>query len=329
MTAKLRWGILSTARIGTGKVIPGFRRSARNEVVAIASRDPATARATAEGLAIPRAHGSYEALLADPEVDAVYIPLPNHLHVEWSIAALRAGKHVLCEKPLALTVPDAERLVVEAEASGRLLVEGFMYRHHPAWGAVRDLVAAGRIGRLVAVDSWFSYHLPDPADIRNVLDWGGGGLWDIGCYSVNLSRMLFGEEPDTVAASLVRDPVSGVDIVASGILAFPSGVASFTVATQVEPDQRVHVYGTEGRITIEIPFNIPPQLPTRVLLTTGRRAPEAWQTEVIAIPAGDPYAFQADAFAAAVLDGSPSPLPLADALGNVRTLVRLFAAAGS
>ena len=329
MTGTLRWGVLSTARIGVHKVIPGFRRSLRNEVVAIASRDAGTARATADALGIPRAHGSYEALLADPDIDAVYIPLPNHLHVEWSIAALRAGKHVLCEKPMALTAADAERLAAEAEAAGRLLVEAFMYRHHPAWITARRLVSSGRIGQLVAVDSWFSYYLPDPSDIRNVREWGGGGLWDIGCYSVNLSRMLFGEEPTAVTAALVRDPISGVDIVATGTLAFPSGVASFTAATQAEPDQRVHVYGTEGRITIEIPFNIPPQLPTRVLLTTGRKAPEAYDTEVIEIPAGDPYAFQADAFAAAVLDGAPSPLPVSDAIGNVRTLVRLFEAAGS
>jgi len=329
MTDTLRWGVLSTARIATGKVIPGFRRSTRNEVVAIASRDAGRARAVADRLGIPRAHGSYEALLADPDVDAVYIPLPNHLHVEWAIAALRAGKHVLCEKPMALSVADAERLAAEAEASGRLLVEAFMYRHHPAWKLVLRLVAEGRIGRLVAVDSWFSYHLADPADIRNVLDWGGGGLWDIGCYCVNLSRMLFGGEPGTVSASLVRDPASGVDIVATAFMAFETGLASFTVATQLEPDQRVHLYGTEGRILVEIPFNIPPDRPTRVLLTTGRRPPEDPGTEVFEVPAADPYACEADAFAAAVLDGEPSPLPLSDAIGNVRVLQRLFAAAGS
>jgi predicted dehydrogenase len=329
MTDTLRWGVLSTASIGVHKVIPGFRRSARSEVVAIASRDAATARSVAGALGIPRAHGSYEALLADPDVAAVYIPLPNHLHVEWSIAALRAGKHVLCEKPMALTVEDTQRLAAEAEVSGKLLVEAFMYRHHPSWVAARELIAAGRIGRLAAVDSWFSYHLADPTNIRNVREWGGGGLWDIGCYSVNLSRMLFGEEPTGVTAALVRDPGTGVDILATGTLAFPSGLASFTVGTQTEPDQRVHIYGTEGRIMIEIPFNIPPELPTRVLLTTGRRVPEAYDTEVITIPAADPYAAQADAFAAAVLDGAPSPLPLTDSLGNVRTLLRLFEAAGS
>jgi predicted dehydrogenase len=327
MVDTVRWGVLSTAQIATRKVIPGFRRAERAEVVAIASRDAATARAVAESLDIPRAHGSYQALLDDPEVDAVYVPLPNHLHAEWSIAALRAGKHVLCEKPMALSAEEAERMAAAAEASDRLLVEAFMYRHHPSWVLTRELVAAGRIGKLVAVDSWFSYFNPDPANIRNVLEWGGGGLWDIGCYSVNLSRMLFGEEPGAVSAALVRDPVSGVDVVATGTLAFPTGVASFTCATLVEPDQRVHVYGSEGRIDIEIPFNIPPTLPTRVLLTTGRNAPEAQDTETFELPPADPYACQADAFAAAILDGAPSPLPLWDAIANARVIERLFAAA--
>ena len=325
----IRWGVLSTAQIATRKVIPGFRRARRAEVVAIASRDLSTARAVAQSLDIPRAYGSYQALLDDPEVDAVYVPLPNHLHAEWSIAALRSGKHVLCEKPMALSAGEADRMAAVAEASDRLLVEAFMYRHHPSWILVRDLVAAGRIGQLVAVDSWFSYYNSDPANIRNVLEWGGGGLWDIGCYSVNLSRMLFGEEPDAVSASLVRDPVSGVDVVATGTLAFPTGVASFTCATLVEPDQRVHVYGSEGRIDVEIPFNIPPTLPTRVFLTTGRNAPEAQETETFELPPADPYACQADAFAAAVLDGAPSPLPLSDAIANVRVIERLFAAARS
>jgi predicted dehydrogenase len=323
----VRWGVLSTAQIATRKVIPGFRRARRAEVVAIASRDAATARTVAQDLDIPRAHGSYQALLDDPEVDAVYVPLPNHLHAEWSIAALRAGKHVLCEKPMALSVAQAEAMAAAAEASGRLLMEAFMYRHHPSWILVRELIAAGRIGPLVAVDSWFSYYNPDPANIRNVLEWGGGGLWDIGCYSVNLSRMLFGDEPEAVSAALVRDPISGVDVVATGTLAFATGVASFTCATLVEPDQRVHLYGSEGRIDIEIPFNIPPTLPTRVFLTTGRNAPEAQETETFELPPVDQYACQADAFAAAILDGAPPPLPLSDAIANARVLERLFQAA--
>ena len=324
---KVRWGVLSTARIATEKVIPGIRRSTTGEVVAIASRDAARARASADALGIPRIHGSYEALLADPGVDAIYIPLPNHLHAEWSIRALEAGKHVLCEKPLALSAADADRMAHAASSSGRLLMEAFMYRHHPSWVAVQELVAGGRIGRLQAVDSWFSYFLDDPANIRNVLEYGGGALYDIGCYSVSLSRLLFGAEPAEVAAAIVRDPVSGVDTLTTGHMVFPGGLASFTCATQVEPDQRVHVYGTDGRIEIEIPFNIPPDRPTRIFVTQGGDPPVAPATETLEFAPADPYACEADAFAEAVFAGGPAPVGPEDAVANLRVIERLFAAA--
>jgi predicted dehydrogenase len=258
----LRWGILSTADIARKKVIPGIRKAARCEIVAIGSRDAAQARRVADELGIPSAHGSYEALLADPDVDAVYIPLPNHLHAEWTIAAARAGKHVLCEKPLAMTAADAELMAEACAAEGVRLMEAFMYRHHPAWVAAMDVVASGRIGRLRAVQSWFSYYNDDPANIRNQLEAGGGALFDIGCYSVNLSRMLFGAEPVRVSAAIDRDPQLGVDTLTSAILEFEDGQATFTCSTRVETDQRVHVYGTDGRLSIGIPFNIPPDRPT-------------------------------------------------------------------
>jgi predicted dehydrogenase len=324
----LRWGVLSTARIATEKVIPGMRRAGRADVVAIASRDAATARRVAGALGIAVAHASYEALLADPSVDAVYVPLPNHLHAEWTIRALEAGKHVLCEKPIALTVADAERMVEASIASGRILAEAFMYRHHPSWRLVKALVEEGRIGRLTAIDSWFSYFLDDPTNIRNVLAYGGGALLDIGCYSVNLSRWLFGGEPTAVSAAIVRDEASGVDILTTGHMVFPAGLASFTCATRVEPDQRVHVYGTDGRISIEIPFNIPPLLPSRVFVTQGGDPPVAPATETIELAPADPYACEVDAFAAVALDGEAPAVPLADAVENLRTIERLLAAAG-
>ena len=324
---KVRWGVLSTARIATEKVIPGIRRSATGEVVAIASRDVDRARAAADGLGIPRSHGSYEALLADPGVDAVYVPLPNHLHAEWSIRALEAGKHVLCEKPLALSAADAVRMADASATSGRLLMEAFMYRHHPSWVAVQELVAGGRIGRLQAIDSWFSYFLDDPANIRNVLEYGGGALYDIGCYSVSLSRLLFDAEPDEVSAAIVRDPASGVDILTTGHMTFPGGLASFTCATLVEPDQRVHIYGTDGRIEIEIPFNIPPDRPTRIFVTQGGDPPVAPATETLEFAPADQYACQADVFGEAVFAGGPAPVGPEDAVANLRVIERLFAAA--
>jgi predicted dehydrogenase len=326
MTTTTRWGILSTADIGRRKVIPGLLKADRVEVVAIASRDAAGARQVAGELGIPTAHGSYEALLADPAVDVVYIPLPNHLHAEWTIAAARAGKHVLCEKPLALTAAEAERMVAVCANEGVRLMEAFMYRLHPSGVAVKRLVDGGRIGTLRSVQSWFSYHNDDPANIRNQLEAGGGALYDIGCYSVNLSRLLFDAEPVEVSAAVVRDPASGVDVLTSAILEFAGGTATFTCSTRAEPDQRVHVYGTEGRISVEIPFNIPPDRPTRVLVTAGGDPPVAPATQTLTFEPADPYTVEAERFAAAILDGTPTPTPPEDAVANLRVIERVFAA---
>jgi len=322
----LRWGILSTADIARKKVIPGLLKADRCEVVAIASRDAAQARRVADSLGIPTAHGSYEALLADPGVDAVYIPLPNHLHAEWTIAAARAGKHVLCEKPLALTATDAERMVEVCSTEGVRLMEAFMYRHHPSWVALTEIVASGRIGRLRAIQSWFSYYNDDPTNIRNKLEAGGGALFDIGCYSVNLSRMLFGGEPTGVRASVLRDPATGVDTLTSAILEFEDGVATFTCSTRVETDQRVHVYGSDGRVSIGIPFNIPPDRPTQVYVTAGGDPPVAPATETLTFETADPYTVEAERFAAAILDDLPTPTPPEDAVANLRVIERIFAA---
>jgi predicted dehydrogenase len=322
----VRWGILSTAGIATGKVIAGIQQAGRCEVLAIASRDEGRARSAGAALGIPRSYGSYEALLADPDVDAVYVPLPNHLHPEWTTRAARAGKHVLCEKPLAMTSDEAREMVAACEAAGVLLMEAFMYRLHPSWVAVRELVAAGRIGRLVAVDSWFSYFNDDPANIRNIREIGGGALYDIGCYSVNLSRMLFGAEPASVRAVIRRDPASGVDVLTSAILAFESGLATFTCSTRMEPEQRVDVYGTDGRIRIPIPFNIPPDRPTQVSVMAGGNPPVDPATEVLTFATRDPYAAEAEAFAAAILDGGPVPTPPGDAVANLEVIEAIFAA---
>jgi predicted dehydrogenase len=320
----LRWGVLSTANIGIEKVIPATAAAARCEVVAIASRDLGRAQAAASGLGIARTFGSYEDLLADPDVDAVYNPLPNHLHAEWTIAAARAGKHVLCEKPLATNAAEAERMIQACETEGVLLIEAFMYRLHPTWEAVRELMASGRIGELRTVQSWFSYFNDDPNDIRNIAASGGGALYDIGCYSVNVSRMLFGTEPVRIQGSVTRDPVTGIDTLTSGILGFADGVATFTCAIRAEPDQRVHIYGANGRISFEIPFNIPPDLPMRVFVTAGGDPPVRPETEVLTFDPANEYTIQAERFAAAVLDRTPVPIPPSDAVGNLRVIEELF-----
>jgi predicted dehydrogenase len=322
----LRWGVLSTARIGREKVIPGIWAAERCEVVAIASRDADLGSRVAAELGIPTAHGSYEALLEDPDVDAVYIPLPNHLHREWTIAAARAGKHVLCEKPIALSSAESREMADVCAAEGVHLMEAFMYRLHPSWVAVRELVGSGRIGELRAVQSWFSYFNDDPDNIRNIREVGGGALMDIGCYSVNLSRMLFGGEPTRVEASITRDPASGVDVLTSALLEFGDRIATFTCSTRAEPDQRVHVYGTEGRISVGIPFNIPRDRPTEVFVTAGGDPPVSPDTEVLTFEPADQYAVQAAAFASAVLDGIPVPLSPEDSVANMRVIEAVFAA---
>ena len=326
-TEVLRWGVLSTANIGVQKVIPGIKAADRCEVISIASRDGNLAKEVAEGLGIPNAYGSYEELLADTEVDAVYIPLPNHLHAEWTIASARAGKHVLCEKPLAMTSAEAEQMVEVCASEGVRLMEAFMYRFHPSWEAVRELVSSGRVGSLRAVQSWFSYFNDDPANIRNVAEFGGGALMDIGCYSVNVSLMLFDGEPRRVKASVRRDPTTGVDVLTSAILEFESGVASFTCSTRAESDQRVHVYGTEGRISVGIPFNIPPDLPAEVFVTAGGDPPVHPDTEVLTFDPADQYAIQAERFARAILEDEPTPIPPEDAVANMRVIDEIFEAA--
>jgi len=325
----LRLGILSTANIARTKVVPAMQRANRCDVVAIASRDLERARRAADELGIPRAHGSYDALLSDPDVDAVYIPLPNHLHADWTVAAARAGKHVLCEKPLALTAREAQRAIATCQTEGVRVMEAFMYRLHPSWVAIRDLIASGRIGRLVAVQSWFSYYNDDPRNIRNIPEVGGGALYDIGCYCVNLSRMLFDSEPTRVEASMVRDPLSGTDVLTSGVLEFGDGVATFTCSTRAEDDQRVHIYGTQGRISMWIPFNIPPDRPTEVYLTAGGDPPVAPHTEVLTFETADPYTVETEQFAAAILDDRPMPVPPEDAVANLRVIEQILRTADS
>ena len=325
----IRWGVMSTARFGLRTWIPSVQQCRFGEVAAIASRRLDDAEAAARELGIPKAVGSYEALLDDPDVDAVYIPLPNHLHAEWSIAALEAGKHVLCEKPLAMTAADAEAMGEVAERAGVLLMEGFMYRFHPAWAMLRDVVRSGRIGTLRSVQAWASYFNDDPSNIRNIASAGGGGLYDIGCYPISMARWLFDAEPDAAIGLLELDPELDVDIVAAGLLGFPGGgIASIACSTRTEPDQWVKAYGSDGHASISIPINIPFDLPVQVLVTRGGSPPAAPAVEVIEVPAANQYTLMADAFARAVLDGTPAPTPVSDAVANLRVIEALIAGQG-
>ncbi len=325
MTDPVRWGVIGCADIAVRKVIPAMSGSDLSHVTAIASRSAERARATADSLGIPKSYGSYEGLLADPEIEAVYIPLPNHLHPEWTIAAAKAGKHVLCEKPLATSSDVAAEMIDAADRSGVKLMEGFMYRLHPLWVEVRRLVSEGAVGELRAVQSFFSYFNNDPADIRNQVDAGGGSLFDIGCYPVNVARMLFDSEPTDVMASIRRDPDFGTDILTSVVLDFDGRHAVFTCSTQLEDDQRVHIYGTEGRLLVEIPFNIPPDRPTRVLAVSGGDPPVDPNVVVHQVAVADQYRVQAEAFSLAIRDDTPVPTSPQDAVANIEVMERIFA----
>lgn len=319
---KVTWGVLSTAKIGIEKVIPAMQKGSYCDIVAIASRDLARAKATAKKLGIPKAYGSYEAMLADGDIDAIYIPLPNNMHVEWAIKALEAGKHVLCEKPIGMNVAEAEKLLAASRERADLkMMEAFMYRLHPQWTKARQLVAEGGIGELKTIQSFFSYNNRDPANIRNRAETGGGGLMDIGCYCISISRFLFDVEPARLFGIMDYDPAFKVDRHTSGILDFGRGTATFTCSTQLTPYQRVNAFGDAGRVEIEIPFNAPPDRPCRIWHTT------ASGVEEIGFDACDQYTIQGDLFSQAILNDTDVPTPLTDAVANMRVIDALVASA--
>jgi predicted dehydrogenase len=322
---RLRWGVLGAAKIATAKVIPGMRGCERAVVAAIASRDAAKADLAAAALDIPNAYGSYEKLIADPDIDVVYIPLPNHLHVEWATRAAEAGKHVLCEKPIGLSADDARTLIAVRDRTGVSIQEAFMYRSHPQWRRAVSIVRSGRLGEIRAIVGAFSYFNDDRANIRNIAAVGGGGLYDIGCYLINTARLIFDGEPRQVRGSIARDPESGVDRLTSMLLEFDHGHAIGTCGTQQVPYQRVQILGTRARLEIEIPFNIPPDQTTRLFLDDGSDL-AGKSTETIEIPAADQYAVQADEFSAAILARAPAPYPLEDSLANMVVIDRVRSA---
>jgi predicted dehydrogenase len=322
---KVKWGVLGTAKIARVKVIPAMQRGSLTDITAIASREERTAHAAAAELGIPKAYASYEALLADPEIEAIYNPLPNHLHVPWSIRAAEAGKHVLCEKPIALSVAECRALIEARDRTGVKIGEAFMVRTHPQWLRVRELVH-GEIGELIAIIGAFSYYNRDPANIRNVLEWGGGALMDIGCYPIQISRFLFGREPVYVTGAVDRDPVMRIDRLTSGLLDFASGHCVFTCSTQMVPYQRIQILGSRARIEVEIPFNAPPDRPCRIFIDDGRDVFGAG-VRVEEFEVCDQYTLQSDLFSDAIRTGGEVPTPLEDSLGNMTVIERLFAAA--
>jgi predicted dehydrogenase len=328
MSEKLRWGVLSTAAIGLKKVVPAMQQGTYSEITAIASRDLGNARQAATTLGIPKAYGSYQKLLDDPNIDAIYNPLPNQLHVPWTIKAAEAGKHVLCEKPLSMNVAEAKTLLSVSARTGVKIGEAFMIRCHPQWLRVRELLDQGRIGPLRSVFGYFSYFNTDPLNIRNQVETGGGSLYDIGCYLIHGSRYGFAQEPSRVVACIDRDPQMHTDRLASAILVFPAGQAIFTCSTQMVPYQRIQFFGTRGRIEIEIPFNAPPDRPTRLFIDDGGDL-FGGNITIETFPVCNQYTLQGDAFSKAVLENTELPVPLEDAIRNMAVIEALFNSAES
>jgi predicted dehydrogenase len=322
----VRWGILGAADIAIKKVIPAMQRSRLSIPFAIASRDQGKARDAADLLGIPRAYGSYEELLADPDIEAIYNPLPNHLHVPWSIRAAQAGKHVLCEKPIALSAEEARSLLAARDATGVQVAEAFMVQSHPQWREVKRLIDDGRIGTLRLVSGHFSYYRRDPNDIRSNPDWGGGALMDIGCYPIFIARWMFGAEPLEVVAMIDRDPELRIDYLTSALMRFPSGQATFACAGQLVPFQRVQLFGDRGRIDVEIPFNAPPDRACRIFVDDGSKLGGA-SAETVELAVADQYTVQADAFSGAIRGVGSVPVSLETAVGNMAVIDALLTSA--
>ena len=328
MKPKVNWGILGVAEIGVRKVIPAMQRGECSQVVAIASRDLERATSAATKLGIPKAYGSYEELLADPEIEAIYNPLPNHLHVPWSIKAMEAGKHVLCEKPIGLTAAEGKELLRARDRTGMKLAEAFMVRTHPQWLKVFELIATGRIGAVCSIIGYFSYFNRDPKNIRNILAYGGGALMDIGCYLIYVSRLAFAAEPTRVCGLVQSDRNSGTDVLSSAMLDFPAGQSVFTCSTQVVPYQRVQILGTERRIEVEIPFNAPPDKPCRIFVDDGSdfsgRSAEILQFEVC-----NQYTIQGDLFSRSIREGAELSVSLEGSIRNMAVIEAILRSAKS
>jgi len=329
VSQKVCWGILGVASIAVRRVIPAMQASERCEIAAIASRDRRKAEDAARSLGIPRAYGSYEELLADRDIEAIYNPLPNHLHVPWSIHAAEAGKHVLCEKPIGTNAAEARRLIEARDRAKVKIGEAFMVRTHPRWLRVRDLVRSGRVGDLRVISGFCGYFNRDPQNVRNTMEYGGGALLDIGCYPVTLSRFVFEQEPMRVIALIDRDPEMHTDRLTSATLEFPSGQCLFTCSTQLAYNQRMSFFGTKGRIEIDRPINPPIDEPSRILIDDNPGDPTGKGITTEAIPTCNQFTIQGDLFSKAIRGGGDVPVPLEDSVRNMAVIDALFRSAES
>jgi predicted dehydrogenase len=325
MHEKIRWGVIGAANIAVKKVIPAMQLGNHSRVTAIASRDLAKAQRAAETLGIPKTYGSYDELLNDPDVDAIYNPLPNHLHIPWTTKAAEAGKHVLCEKPLSITVEEALSLIGVRDRTGVKIQEAFMMRTHPQWSRIIELIQNGKIGKVRSVMGYFGYNNLDPEDVRNISEYGGGGLLDIGCYLIYSSRLIFGSDPARVTGSIRRDPEFKTDMLTSAILDYSdqSGHAVFTCSTQAIPNQMIQVFGTKGRLGIEVPFTPPSDRSVRLYIDDGAKLPNR-DPEIIEFEPCDQYTLQGDVFSKAIQENTELPIQLEESVMNMAIIQAIF-----
>src|SRR5437588_4724184 len=325
---KVKWGVLGVAAIAVKKVIPAMQMGEWSEIAAISSREPSKAEKAAAQLGIGKACGSYEELLADRSIEAVYNPLPNHLHVPWSIKAAEAGKHVLCEKPIALNAQETIPLLRARDRTGVKIEEAFMVRTHPQWIRVRELINAGRIGEVRSVMGHFSYNNPDPQNIRNIARVGGGGLMDIGCYLIFFSRLIFQDEPKRVVGLVQKEPATRTDVLTSALLDFSRGQAAFTCGTRMTPFQQVQIVGTQGRIEVQIPVNAPPDRACKILIDDGSDLFGAG-AGTIEFEVCDQYTIQGDLFARSIREDKEPAVALEESINNMAVIDAIFRSAKS
>ena len=322
---KVRWGVIgATAMIAVERVIPAMLEAERSEIIAVASRDPAQARGVAERFEIPRVHASYEALLADPDIEAVYIPLPNNLHMQWTIAAIEAGKHVLCEKPIALNAGEVTHMIAARDKAGVLVEEAFMLRDHPQWSRMREIIRSGRLGKIQATQGLYTYFNRDPDDIRNRdPELGGGGTYDLGCYTTAVARYVFQAEPMRVIATMQKDPSFDTARLSSVIIEFPDGHGSWTISTQSARYQGLTILGEKGWMRPEIPHVPFAENETRIFIA-GDTWPGPFPEETITLAPVNQYTLQGDRFSRLVLGEAVEAWPLETALANIKVLDALF-----
>lgn len=328
MTQKVKWGVLGVANIAVKKVIPAMQNGEWCEITGIASRDLSKAQAAAAQLNIPKAYGSYDELISDPEIEAIYNPLPNNLHVEWTIKAAEAGKHVLCEKPISMTVAEALPLLAVRDKTGVKIEEAFMVRTHPQWVTTLNLIKEEAIGPIRAVEGHFSYNNQDPNNIRNIRETGGGGLMDIGCYMIFFARLIFNNEPTRVVSLIEEHPETRTDILTSALLEFPSGHATFTCGTRMVPYQRVQIHGTSGRIEVQIPCNAPPDEACKIFIDNGTEL-NGRNIKTIELEVCDQYTVQGDLFSKAIREKTEPVLSLEDSIKNMAVIEAVFRSAKS